>query len=60
MLLRATRAERHRADGFRSRVLERPGSGAKTLQRRSVLEKKIERQERFESQIADAGVLFEF
>jgi peptide chain release factor 2 len=30
------------------------------LQRRSVLEKKIERQERFESQIADAGVLFEF
>ena len=32
----------------------------KLLQRRSVLEKKIERQERFESQIADAGVLFEF
>jgi peptide chain release factor 2 len=30
------------------------------LQRRSILEKKIERQERFESQIADAGVLFEF
>ena len=32
----------------------------KLLQRRSVLEKKIERHERFESQIADAGVLFEF
>ncbi|HEY5885415.1 MAG TPA: peptide chain release factor 2 [Pyrinomonadaceae bacterium] len=32
----------------------------KLLQRRSVLEKKIERQEGFESQIADAGVLFEF
>jgi peptide chain release factor 2 len=32
----------------------------KLLQRRSVVEKKIERQERFESQIADAGVLFEF
>ncbi len=32
----------------------------KLLQRRSILEKKIERQERFESQIADAGVLFEF
>lgn len=30
------------------------------LQRRSVLEKKIERQERFESRIADASVLFEF
>ena len=32
----------------------------KLLQRRSVLEKKIQRQEFFESQIADAGVLFEF
>ena len=32
----------------------------KLLQRRSVLEKKLERQERFESQVADAGVLFEF
>ena len=32
----------------------------KLLQRRSVLEKKLERQEFFESQIADAGVLFEF
>lgn len=32
----------------------------KLLQRRSVLEKKIERQEGFESRIADAGVLFEF
>jgi peptide chain release factor 2 len=32
----------------------------KLLQRRSILEKKIDRQERFESQIADAGVLFEF
>ncbi|MDQ6651379.1 MAG: peptide chain release factor 2 [Acidobacteriota bacterium] len=32
----------------------------KLLQRRTVLEKKIQRQEHFESQIADAGVLFEF
>jgi peptide chain release factor 2 len=32
----------------------------KLLQRRRVLEKKIERQELFDSQIADAGVLFEF
>jgi peptide chain release factor 2 len=30
------------------------------LQKRSVLERKIKRQEEFESQIADAGVLFEF
>ena len=32
----------------------------KLLQQRSVLEKKMQRQEQFESQIADAGVLFEF
>ncbi|HEY3025982.1 MAG TPA: peptide chain release factor 2 [Pyrinomonadaceae bacterium] len=32
----------------------------KLLQKRSVLERKIQRQEQFESQIADAGVLFEF
>jgi peptide chain release factor 2 len=32
----------------------------KLLQRRSSLEKKIQRQELFESQIADAAVLFEF
>lgn len=32
----------------------------KLLQKRSLLEKKLERQEQFESQIADAGVLFEF
>ena len=32
----------------------------KMLQVRSQLEKKIERQELFESQIADAEVLFEF
>jgi len=32
----------------------------KLLQKRTVLEKKIQRQEQFESQIADAGVLFEF
>ncbi len=32
----------------------------KLLQKRSILEKKIQRQEHFESQIADAGVLFEF
>ncbi|MGH9971081.1 MAG: peptide chain release factor 2 [Pyrinomonadaceae bacterium] len=32
----------------------------KLLQKRSILEKKIQRQERFESQISDAGVLFEF
>ena len=32
----------------------------KLLQDRSRLEKKIERQEHFESQIADAEVLFEF
>src|SRR6266480_4685558 len=30
------------------------------LQKRTVLEKKIQRQELFESEIADAGVLFEF
>ena len=30
------------------------------LQKRSFLEKKIDRQQRFETQIADAGVLFEF
>ena len=32
----------------------------KLLQRRSVLEKKIDRQEHFELQLSDAGVLFEF
>jgi peptide chain release factor 2 len=32
----------------------------KLLQQRSRLEQKIQRQEQFESQIADAGVLFEF
>lgn len=32
----------------------------KLLQKRTALEKKIQRQEHFESQIADAGVLFEF
>ena len=32
----------------------------KLLQKRTVLEKKIQRQELFESQLADAGVLFEF
>jgi peptide chain release factor 2 len=32
----------------------------KLLQKRTVLEKKIQRQERFESQIADGAVLFEF
>ena len=32
----------------------------KLLQKRSTLEKKIQRQEHFESQISDAGVLFEF
>jgi peptide chain release factor 2 len=32
----------------------------KLLQKRTVLEKKIQRQEYFESQMADAGVLFEF
>ena len=32
----------------------------KLLQKRSLLERKIQRQEQFESQIADAGVLFEF
>jgi peptide chain release factor 2 len=35
-------------------------SAQKLLQKRSLLEKKIERQEHFESQISDAGVLFEF
>lgn len=30
------------------------------LQKRTILEKKIQRQEHFESQMADAGVLFEF
>lgn len=30
------------------------------LQKRTVLEKKIQRQEHFESQLSDAGVLFEF
>ena len=32
----------------------------KLLQRRSVLEKKIDRQEHFEAELSDAGVLFEF
>jgi peptide chain release factor 2 len=32
----------------------------KLLQKRTVLEKKIQRQEQFESEIADAGVLFDF
>ncbi|HKO96725.1 MAG TPA: peptide chain release factor 2 [Pyrinomonadaceae bacterium] len=32
----------------------------KLLQKRSLLEKKIERQEHFETRIGDAGVLFEF
>jgi peptide chain release factor 2 len=32
----------------------------KLLQKRTVLEKKIQRQEQFESELADAGVLFEF
>jgi peptide chain release factor 2 len=32
----------------------------KLLQRRSVLEKKIDRQEHFEAELGDAGVLFEF
>ncbi|MEP6742912.1 MAG: peptide chain release factor 2 [bacterium] len=32
----------------------------KLLQRRSMLEKKIERQERFEAELSDAAVLFEF
>jgi peptide chain release factor 2 len=32
----------------------------KLLQRRSVLEKKIDRQEHFDTQLSDAGVLFEF
>ncbi|MFN2492491.1 MAG: peptide chain release factor 2 [Pyrinomonadaceae bacterium] len=32
----------------------------KLLQKRTILEKKINRQEHFESQISDAGVLFEF
>lgn len=32
----------------------------KLLQKRTALEKKIQRQELFESQVADAGVLFEF
>ena len=32
----------------------------KLLQQRSTLEKKIQRQEQFDSEIADAGVLFEF
>ncbi len=32
----------------------------KLLQRRSVLEKKIDRQEHFETEFGDAGVLFEF
>jgi peptide chain release factor 2 len=32
----------------------------KLLQGRTILEKKIQRQEQFESEIADAGVLFEF
>jgi len=32
----------------------------KLLQQRSVLEKKIQRQEQFESEVADAAVLFEF
>ena len=32
----------------------------KLLQRRSVLEKKIDRQEHFEAQLSDASVLFEF
>jgi peptide chain release factor 2 len=32
----------------------------KLLQKRSLLEKKIQRQEQFESQVADAGVLLEF
>ena len=30
------------------------------MQKRTALEKKIQRQEQFESQVADAGVLFEF
>src|SRR6202171_3885874 len=32
----------------------------KLLQQRSRIEQKLDRQEQFESQIADAGVLFEF
>jgi peptide chain release factor 2 len=32
----------------------------RVMQKRTVLEKKIQRQEQFESQVADAGVLFEF
>ena len=32
----------------------------KLLQKRTILEKKIQRQEHFESQMSDAGVLFEF
>src|SRR5688500_11586674 len=32
----------------------------KLLQQRSILERKIQRQEQFESQVADAAVLFEF
>jgi peptide chain release factor 2 len=32
----------------------------KLLQRRSILEKKIDRQEHFEAKLSDAGVLFEF
>jgi peptide chain release factor 2 len=32
----------------------------KLLQKRTILEKKIQRQELFNSQISDAGVLFEF
>lgn len=32
----------------------------KLLQKRSLLEKKLQRQEQFESQVADVGVLFEF
>jgi peptide chain release factor 2 len=32
----------------------------KLLQKRTILEKKIQRQEHFQSQMADAGVLFEF
>ncbi len=32
----------------------------KLLQRRSILEKKIDRQEHFEAELSDAGVLFEF
>ena len=45
---------------LRARLLERSGGGAKASTKAELLEKKIQRQEQFESQIADAGVLFEF